>query len=127
MAVDVIIDLPLDPTAAWRARHAVAAPVERSPDLRDVLVLLVSELVTAAVRDAPEGLEERLVLRQSADPECVRVELIDPRPGADWPVAGPGPDYGRQLLDSLSDRWGVRHGEEGTELWFEIDRIHADA
>lgn len=98
-----------------------------SPDLRDVIVLLVSELVTATVRERPEDRAGALELRSWGGPEVVRVELREP--GAEWvwdrdPVRE-ATDYGRQLVEQLADRWGVEHHERCTELWFEIDRRRA--
>ena len=83
--------------------------------------LLVSELVTNAVRHAG-GEVVRLVVRH-ADGR-LRVEVHDPGRGfelrepADDPVRASG--WGLVLVDELADRWGV-DSTPATRVWFEID------
>ena len=57
------ISLPLDPRAPRAARYHVAQVDRPSPDLRDAVVLLTSELVTRAVersRSSAQHLELRV-------------------------------------------------------------------
>jgi hypothetical protein len=114
------ISLRRDPYAPLEARHAVKDVDGPSPDLRDVVVLLVSELVTSAVRDAEPEDGERLVLRAEMPPTRVRVELRDPRGLAG--TALEENELGYALVEQLSDRWGVEANGHGTLVWFEIDR-----
>ena len=114
------ISLRRDPYAPLEARHAVTAIDAPSPDLRDVVTLLVSEVVTSAVRDDCGGEADRLVLHAEMPPSRVRVELSDPRG-----LAGEEEEedeLGFRLVDELSDRWGVQRQGDGTLVWFEIDR-----
>lgn len=124
---DVTVELPLDASAPWRARHAVVRPGDLSPDLRDVVVLLVSELVTASVREGPGDRTGGLQLRSWRGPDLIRVELREPGPEWVWDrePADAATDYGRHLVEELADRWGVEHRGDATELWFEIDRHRA--
>src|SRR6476619_3868850 len=70
--------LPLDPHAPRAARYHVAQVDRPSPDLRDAVVLLTSELVTRAVERAHSS-SEQLELRVWMPADVVRVEVRAPR------------------------------------------------
>lgn len=89
--------------------------------VRDVAMLLTSEVVTNVVLHARTELELRVALRG----DCLRVEVcdLDPTP----PVlrdAGPHEPSGRGLglLAAMSGRWGVTPSaaEDGKAVWFEL-------
>lgn len=91
----------------------------------DLLVLLVSELVTNAVAHA----DPPVVLRVDVDDERTRVEVTD---GArevpvvrDPPVTALG-GRGVMFVDRLSSSWGTceEEGEAAKAVWFELR--HAD-
>lgn len=120
------VQVPAGPDSALAARRALAA-LRRAvdPELLQKLRLLVSELVTNAVRHSgivpgqPVGLEVTL-----AD-GVVRVTVSDqgkgflPRPrSAEMDVPG---GWGLVLVDQVADRWGVVN-ESGSRVWLEIDR-----
>lgn len=89
--------------------------------LPDVL-LLVSELVTNAVRHGTIG-DGTIGLRISRSSQVVRVEVEDPGngfpiPGQAMPAGGGG--VGLKLIEDLSTRWGIE-SEPNTMVWFEID------
>jgi anti-sigma regulatory factor (Ser/Thr protein kinase) len=112
----------LDPRAARAARDFIAGFVE-SPelvDLRDTCVLLVSEVVTNALRHT-DG-QVTLQLWRYAD--RLRVEVSDET--ARGPVAaggGPLDEAGRgvPVMDALADRWGTAPQGAGKVVWFELD------
>lgn len=93
------------------------------PDRTDDATLLVSELVTNAVKYGPEHGEIRLIIAQ--DGSRVRVTVHDTGAGplpAMRPTERPahqGGGHGLQLVDLVSDRWGVERGS--TRVWFEFD------
>lgn len=120
-APDLVTSLHLDPYAARAARYCVKTVDSPSPDLRDAVALLTSELVTRAV--APEGSDEEEVrLSVWMPPDVVRVELSVPREHF-FASLGPRPeDLGLLVLDRVADRWSIEPGERGVSLWFEIDR-----
>jgi anti-sigma regulatory factor (Ser/Thr protein kinase) len=76
------------------------------PDRVDDATLLVSELVTNAIRYGPDHEAIRLIVE--ADRERTRFTVhdlgLEPAP----------------LVDALVDRWGVERGS--TRVWFELDR-----
>jgi anti-sigma regulatory factor (Ser/Thr protein kinase) len=116
------------PSAACAARNALLALQERvdARVLEDIR-LLVSELVTNAVRhaDAAGGAVE---LQVSIDAPRVRVEVADPGEGfdpqpRDDEMTRPG-GWGLYLVDHIADRWGVVRNRLN-RVWFEIDGVAA--
>ena len=113
----------LDPRAARRARDFIAAHVAEPGlgELRDTAVLLVSEVVTNALRHTDGRVE--LVVRRL--PGRLRVEVADEasRPPVDT-GAGLLDDAGRgvPIMDALSDRWGTSADGAGKVVWFELPR-----
>jgi anti-sigma regulatory factor (Ser/Thr protein kinase) len=90
-------------------------------DLFDVSVL-VSELVTNAVRHAGADERQTVLVHVAIAPGVVRVEVCDRGPGFTAPeVPRPRPQGGGNglvLLARMSSDWGVaEHG--GTCVWFE--------
>jgi anti-sigma regulatory factor (Ser/Thr protein kinase) len=86
------------------------------------LLILVTELVTNAVRHAGLEPHDRIELRLTARNGVVRAEVRDPGPGF-VPVErepGAGGGFGLMLLRTLSDRWGISAAGP-TCVWFEID------
>jgi hypothetical protein len=121
---DLMISLSLDPFAPRAARHHVGLVDRPSPDLRDAVMLLTSELVTRAVKQSDSASDERAVeLRVWMPGDVVRVELHGaPDLLAPTPTAPRGADYELLLLESVADRWSLDSGEQEACMWFEIDR-----
>ena len=93
---------------------------------RDVVRLLVTELVTNSVRHGGGGSGEPIEIELSSSPAGVRVQVTDPGPGFRGPpLPKPNPSgeggYGLFLVDQLSDRWGAAQGPPA-RVWFQIDR-----
>jgi len=104
-----------DALAAWQLRH-----------LEDTAVLLVSELVTNAVRHAVDtgaiGLELTIAGTR------LRMEVQDGDPS--WRRTGSPADcdesgFGFVLIDTLAGRWGVRRISAGKAVWAELDASRA--
>jgi hypothetical protein len=93
-----------------------------SPDLRDVVVLLASELVTRAVTLSESLSDEPLELRVWMPARVVRVELRGGALLAGSQSASAQPEGELLLLDELADRWSIEADERGVCVWFEIDR-----
>ncbi|MEU6081505.1 ATP-binding protein [Streptomyces sp. NPDC047108] len=86
----------------------------------DVTVLLVSELVTNALRHATGPIGVRI---QRIRNDALLVEVSDPMP--DLPRerdARPDDEGGRglQLVSRTSRRWGTRRESAGKTVWFEL-------
>ena len=86
------------------------------------LLILVTELVTNAVRHAGLGPQDAIELRLAAAAGVIRAEVRDPGPGFVPVEREPGPagGFGLVLLRTLSDRWGIS-ADGPTCVWFEID------
>ncbi|MET9504596.1 ATP-binding protein [Streptomyces sp. NPDC006259] len=115
---------PAEAGAVRTARAAVRGQLRRwgLDSLGDIAALLVSELVTNALRHATGPIGVRL-LRPVGLPEVLLVEVSDPVP--DPPrerAARPEDESGRglQLVASSSRRWGSRPGGTGKTVWFEL-------
>ncbi|TMM20089.1 MAG: ATP-binding protein [Actinobacteria bacterium] len=118
---DLAMSLTLDPYAPRAARYHVAQVDRPSPDLRDAVVLLTSELVTRAVQHAHAS-GANMELRAWMPTDVVRVELRAPRQHLELSAEDNGRDYSLLLLDELADRWSVDEAGQDACMWFEIDR-----
>ena len=120
------LELGFGPTAAAEARAAVGALDGRAEtDVLDDVRLLLSEVVTNAVRHSGSPSGTRIGLSVSVCRTAVRAEVTDtgrgfePAPrSAPFTQAG---GWGLHLVDRLASRWGVDRGEP-VRVWFEIDR-----
>jgi hypothetical protein len=115
---DLEISLPLDPFAPRAARHHIAQLDRPSPDLRDAVLLLSSELVTEAVERSSQGAIE---VRAWMSADVVRVEVYGPLDASGEAAQEPRA-YGSLLLDQIADRWSIERNGRRVCAWFEIDR-----
>jgi anti-sigma regulatory factor (Ser/Thr protein kinase) len=115
---------PEEPGAVRAARAAVRDQLRgwRLDSLADLAALLVSELVTNALRHATGPVGVRLV-RPAELGDTLLVEVSDPLPDPPHERA-PRPDEesgrGLQLVAGSSRRWGTRPGDTGKTVWFEL-------
>lgn len=114
---------PAEPGAVASARAVVRVTLREwgLDPATDTATLLVSELVTNALRHAsgPIGLR----LERERDGDALLVEVSDPLP--DPPLerpAGADDESGRglQLVTVSARRWGTRRGRTGKTVWFEL-------
>jgi anti-sigma regulatory factor (Ser/Thr protein kinase) len=114
-----------DSGAAATAREALRNGNGMLPDgIRDDVLLLVSELVTNAVRHAGAGPDRPLHVQLLRGPRWVVVAVRDEGPGFAWHPAPPAGNesggWGLFLVDQIADSWGVECTTSGTRVWFEI-------
>jgi anti-sigma regulatory factor (Ser/Thr protein kinase) len=125
LAMERRITFALVPEAPSQARAVVNDELgPLSPKIREDATLLVSELITNAVRHAMgSGLPE-VELRIRIEPGRIRVVVSDPgggfEPAPRLPTAAEGSGWGLYLVDRIADRWGVL-SKDRNEVWFEID------
>lgn len=121
------MQLERDVNAPGRARAAVSGRLEEAGidgSLEQTIVLLVSELVSNAVRHSTGPADAPIGFQAEVDDERVRVVVTDagsgfmPRP-RDPERLGEG--YGLFLLEKAASRWGVESGS-ATTVWFELER-----
>ena len=117
----LILDRTVDAPRRARARVRDLEPV-LGPERTEDATLLISELVTNAVKYGPEDGDIRLII--ATDETTTRFTVHDPGAGplpemkvAETP-AHVGGGHGLRLVDSLADRWGVERGS--TRVWFEL-------
>jgi two-component sensor histidine kinase len=108
------------PMARSMASNAVADSLQ--PTERDNFLLMVSELVSNAIRHAPPEPDGRIVLRLDVEDAKARAVVIDGGRRFDFDRATfdpKTPHFGLMLVDQLANRWGLSlEGEKA--VWFEI-------
>ncbi|MFF0777559.1 SpoIIE family protein phosphatase [Streptomyces sp. NPDC003720] len=112
-------DVPADPAAVGRARAAATRRVTEwgLGELAMTTELIVSELVTNAVRYARPPIRLRLV--RGARLSC---EVSDASPTAPRPRHARSTDEGGRgllLVARLAQHWGARHTADGKIIWAE--------
>jgi len=118
------VELPRENHAPGIARSLITERFanELSNDELDTAKLLVSELVSNAVRHG----RGRITLRAGLNTDRLRVEVLDD--GLDLERAVQTRDFdnrssggrGLMVVDAWSSRWGVHRGT--THVWFELER-----
>jgi anti-sigma regulatory factor (Ser/Thr protein kinase) len=119
-----VLTVPRTVDAPREARARVRQLLGRlGPARTDDATLLISELVTNAVKYGPEDGEIRIIIAE--DESATRFIVHDPGAGP-LPVMRPlerlpheGGGHGLRLVEMVSDRWGVERGS--TRVWFEFD------
>jgi anti-sigma regulatory factor (Ser/Thr protein kinase) len=84
--------------------------------------VLVSELVTNAVRHGHAGAGTTVVVHLAIAADVLRVEVCDRGPGFEAPPRPQrrpdGGGHGLTMLQRMSSAWGVA-SDDGTCVWFE--------
>lgn len=117
----MVLELESEPLAARRAREAIAE-IEQLVPRRcfDDLRVVVSELVTNSVVHGPGSpIRLRVEIDEAGN---VVGEVEDDGEGAvvarEARLLDGAGGLGLELVDSLTERWGVRAGS--TDVWFEL-------
>ena len=112
--------------AAADARERLAAVgVPLPPPVEAKMSLLLTELVTNAVRHGGARNGEPVTVTVEHSPGLLRVAVSDPGPGFQWRPPDPRrpPEeggYGLVLVDRMARRWGVEPRADSTTVWFEL-------
>ncbi|MFJ9791192.1 SpoIIE family protein phosphatase [Streptomyces globosus] len=129
LPVDAVGDwhLPRDARSVGRARELARAklPAWGLEGLLDTTELLVSELVTNALRYGEGDIRLRLLLDRTLVCEVWDANLVQPRRrrARDTDEGG----RGLQLVGLLSAGWGTRRTHRGKTVWFELPLPGASA
>lgn len=121
---DVRLELAADPQAPGEARRATAGAAPELPEtVRDVVLLLVSEVVTNAVRHGCTSPDDRIVVTVAHRGDRLRVEVEDPGPGVPERIPGDDPlresGWGLLMVDRFAAAWGTE--TDPSRVWFELD------
>ena len=123
MLLDIDLRLAPNVRAPREARRGLEALRPSLDDsLVDEAVLLVSEIVTNAVRHAELDPNDAIEVRVRGSESLLRVDVIDPGPGFDrdrLQVPNGQGGWGIWLLARLATRWGVER-DDVTRVWFEL-------
>lgn len=121
------MELERDVNAPGMARVAVAEQLHAAGidgDLGETVVLLVSEVVSNAVRHSVGPDDATIALEATITAGGVRVSVTDPGAGftpRPRDSEQPGAGYGLYLVECSASSWGVE-SDGGTTVWFELDR-----
>ena len=112
--------LPSELTSASRARSLIRRPLKRwgLADLIPTAELLVSELVTNAVRYAQGKIGLRLVLEGGLVCEVLDESAALPR--LRHPDDSDERGRGLQVVSQIAQRWGARRAASGKVVWCEL-------
>ena len=120
----LVMTLSAEDHSVRLARHAahVVLSVWELAHMEETAVLIVSELVTNAVRHARETDVVEVDLHVTRT--CLRIEIQDS--DRHWPQPRiPGgfeeSGFGFVLVDALADKWGVRETTAGKAVWAELE------
>jgi anti-sigma regulatory factor (Ser/Thr protein kinase) len=123
------LELTAEAVSVGRARgwiDGVAAGLV-GDDRRGDLRLVMTEVVTNAVRHGAEGGTLRIAATPKPDFLCVQVTDdgpgLVPRPGAMASDENGG--FGLFIVEQLTRRWGVTRENRHTRVWFEFDYLDA--
>ncbi|WP_442811064.1 SpoIIE family protein phosphatase [Streptomyces sp. NBC_01217] len=113
--------LPSDETAVRSARHMAARQLAEwgLEGLEDATKLIVSELITNAVRHSTGPIGLRLIKHQVLTCEVFDTNTDSPRPRRARTIDENG--RGLFLVAQLSRRWGTRSASRGKVVWAEED------
>jgi anti-sigma regulatory factor (Ser/Thr protein kinase) len=118
--------LPHDPTASAKARSRIVEELTSvlTPESLGDSRLMVTELITNAVRHAPAESDGSIVLEIKRERGVVRILVRDGGshldPNEPTFLAQSDGHLGLFVIDKLADRWGFSiDGEKG--VWFEVD------
>lgn len=120
---ELVQELPADIQSPGQARTAVERALGSwgLEPLVETATLLVSEVVTNAVRHAGTALRLRTI-RLGLD--GIRIEVVDQAPDARLrrrtPDAGAEGGRGLHLVEHLARRWGVESTDLAKTVWFEL-------
>jgi len=112
--------LPSELTSASRARSLIRRPMRRwgLTELIPTAELLVSELVTNAVRYAQGKIGLRLILERGLVCEVLDESAALPR--LRHPDDSDERGRGLQVVSQLAQRWGARRAAAGKVVWCEL-------
>ncbi len=125
----VSIGVPHERTGVRLARHAFADQITAlgvEGEARDDAMLVLSELVSNAVKHAAPLPSGEITVRWQVDDEVMHIEITDggasTRPRAGVAALSALGGRGLDIVRSVSRHWGVTEGEGSVTVWAEVPR-----
>jgi anti-sigma regulatory factor (Ser/Thr protein kinase) len=120
---------PQAPSIARRAVNRLLVDNPVPPAKRDMLILLVSEVVTNAVIHPGLAHDADVEMSVVVDDDLSRVVVSDQGDGfpesADVLLKRQLGGYGLMLLNAGASRWGTLKAPQRFSVWFELDHVVA--
>jgi anti-sigma regulatory factor (Ser/Thr protein kinase) len=120
--VRALYKIEAQPEGPARARRIIAEELsERVPaPVLDDVKLMVSELVTNGIVHAAQVEGDAPVMLDLTVNGTIRCRVLDPGDGFALRARHTGVGgWGLQVVEQLSDRWGMQSSTQRTEVWFE--------
>ena len=120
--------LPHAPNAPGLGRQVASGVVRHRlpPERADEFVLMVSEIVSNAVRHGEPEEDGQIGFRLEIDDPVIRAVVSDGAPQFSYATGAVGTTHlGLNIVDRLADRWGLeRDGRKA--VWFEVESAAPD-
>jgi len=117
-----------DNDAPWLARRAIAGHVPPlPPPVKDDISLLVTELVTNAIRHGGSGPDSPVRLELQRRNGRLRIGVTDAGTEAELAHVANGDSsggWGLYLVERIAESWGMKLTPSGTCVWFEVAVTH---
>lgn len=124
-----VVTVPHERTGVRLARHAFADQLEAAgvrPEDRDDAMLVLSELVSNAVKHAAPLPSGDIRVRWEVLDDLLHIEITDggagTRPHASVAALSALGGRGLDIVRTVSTQWGVTEGEDSVTVWAEVPR-----
>lgn len=124
-----VVTVPHERTGVRLARHAFADQLEAAgvlPEDRDDAMLVLSELVSNAVKHAAPLPSGDIRVRWEVLDDVLHIEITDggagTRPHASVAALSALGGRGLDIVRTVSTQWGVTEGEDSVTVWAEVPR-----
>jgi anti-sigma regulatory factor (Ser/Thr protein kinase) len=123
------LSVPHERTSVRLARHAMGDQLEAvgvGSDERDDAMLVLSELVSNAVKHAAPLPSGEINVRWEVRDDLLHIEITDggagTRPHASVAALSSLGGRGLDIVRTVSAQWGVTEGSDGVTVWAELPR-----
>jgi anti-sigma regulatory factor (Ser/Thr protein kinase) len=131
---DACVSVPHERTGVRIARHAFADQLEAAgvpEEDRDDAILVLSELVSNAVKHAAPLPSGEITVRWAVADDLLHIEITDggagTRPHASVAALSSLGGRGLDIVRTVSTQWGVTEGDGSVTVWAEVPRTTLDA